>query len=434
MVSGNNLPAGTYSIVPSLTFKTPIRYSVNAVPGTLVITRAVLVVSAGNKTGVYGASLPAFTSSVTGYKYSDDSAKVLNGPTTYSLLNSAGQAVALNSVIPTGTYTIIPTLSLKVPSNYTVNKVNGILVINRATLVVKARDTGIFKGDNPPVLTSSFDSYTGFVNGDQGRIVSISNAVIGYNRQTSPAGTYPIRPSALVLQNRADTNYIITYLDGILYVNPKGPGTRKVKPALECIEVVSNHPSGLGFVAHFSYENLNSTPIFVPRGPDNQLVIDPGGVYSGLQPVVFYPGKDTFDIYFNGIKLKWILATYENNQKSSSASEASSTSSKCPNSFVSNNLGQSSLQATGEEVVLPARFGIYPNPIRGRVTISYPGMKFSNNSVLGVYDVLGRKQAVQLSQASVNNIVLDLSNLKKGVYIVWIRKSNGAIPVRIVKE
>jgi hypothetical protein len=98
-------------------------------------------------------------------------------------------------------------------------------------------------------------------------------------------------------------------------------------------EVVTNHPSGFGYIAHFSYENPNSTPVFVPRGPDNQLTSE--GSFSGLQPELFNPGIGYFDIYFDGRKLKWVVRTYENNQNSSVATEASSSSARCPNNLTS---------------------------------------------------------------------------------------------------
>jgi hypothetical protein len=54
-----------------------------------------------------------------------------------------------------------------------------------------------------------------------------------------------------------------------------------------------------------------------------------------VQKEIFPPGKTKFDIYFDGKKLIWTLRTFDINQKTSVATEASSTSSKCPSGYVS---------------------------------------------------------------------------------------------------
>jgi hypothetical protein len=125
--------------------------------GNLIITPAALTVKAQDKTSVYGTALPAFTSTVSGYQYDDDSAKVMSGPPLYSIVNSAGQIVS--GAIAPGTYKIRPSLQLKVPASYTVNPIEGTLIISAAALTVKAETKAIFKGDPLPAFTSA---YTGF--------------------------------------------------------------------------------------------------------------------------------------------------------------------------------------------------------------------------------------------------------------------------------
>jgi hypothetical protein len=150
-----------------------------------------------------------------------------------------------------GSYAIIP--SGAVSLNYSFVYVNGSLSITPAALTVKADDKVIFKGDQLPAFTSS---YTGFRNNDQQTIVTVPTYTLNPT-YLGNAGVYTIKPSGLVLAKPA--NYTISYVDGYLYVNPKGNGASKVRPKLDCIEEVTNHPSGFRFIAHFSYYNPNST-------------------------------------------------------------------------------------------------------------------------------------------------------------------------------
>ena len=74
----------------------------------------------------------------------------------------------------------------------------------------------------------------------------------------------------------------------------------------------------------FPYENPNLTTVYVPIGSDNNIIAL--GSYSGVQPQIFLPSGGKFDVYFDGQKLTWLLITYNGNQKTAIASDASSTS------------------------------------------------------------------------------------------------------------
>ena len=55
--------------------------------------------------------------------------------------------------------------------------------------------------------------------------------------------------------------------------------------------------------------------------------------YRGL-PNIFKAGGGKVKIPFDGTKITWIVFSFDKNKKTSSTSDASSTSSKCPNGYV----------------------------------------------------------------------------------------------------
>jgi hypothetical protein len=180
------------------------------------------------------------------------------------------------------------------------------------------------------------------VNGDQSRI--ISGPTYSVPVYTGNVGAYPIIPTNLRLPNPAD--YTITYQNGTLYVDPKGNGAKNIKPVLDCVEqLLPNDPSGFSYRAHFHYENPNSTTLFIPIGPNNKITTS--GPYSGNPPEIFYPGTGPYLVYFNGQKLNWTVISYNGNQSTSQASEASSTSNKCSS-------GGGTLRVDGNNIAQPA--------------------------------------------------------------------------------
>ena len=103
------------------------RLPVTINPGTLTITSAVLTVTAGNASRLYGDPNPVFTGTITGIQNGDN--------ITATYLSSATAAS------PLGTYPIVPTLSdngTGALANYVVVSNNGVLTVNPAPLTVTA--------------------------------------------------------------------------------------------------------------------------------------------------------------------------------------------------------------------------------------------------------------------------------------------------------
>jgi len=347
-----------------------------------------------------------------------------------SNITQPGAFSAANNTSHAGTYAI--TLSGGSALNYQFVMSSGTLTVRAAPLIVKANDLAIFKGD--PLPTSNFSStYTGFLNGDQTTITGGPSYAVSPN-YIGNAGTYTITPSNLRLVNQAD--YTISYQTGTLYVDPKGSGAKNIKPVLDCVEPLANNdPSGFKYIAHFHYENPNSVPVLIPLGTENFLTS--AGPYSGTLPIVFQPGTGKVNIYFNGLKMTWTVISFNGNQKTSAASDASSTSAKClSGSGFRTNTGEpgSTLATTPTDVeLLSSKPNAYPNPVTNKVIVNVGTWTLSAKDIR-VFDVTGRlQQAKSLRSLSSHAVEMDLSGLRKGNYIIMVNTNDGMKTFKIVK-
>jgi hypothetical protein len=225
-----------------------------------------------------------------------------------------------------------------------------------------------------------------------------------------------------------------------MYVNPMGNGAKNIKPILDCVEALSNHPSGFAFVAHFRYENTNSTLVFVPLGSDNDIVSE--GLYSGKPPEEFLPGTGSFDIYFTGAKLTWTVKSYKVNQKTATVSEASSSSFRCDSRYLSSTLLMSlekplqtseglNIRLTGENIFDVTTATLYPNPVSDMVTITW---KLISGKDLAITDLSGRRYyAKSIRKLTENSIELDISGFKTGIYLIRVKGESSYKVLRIIK-
>jgi len=133
-----------------------------------------------------------------------------------------------------------------------------------------------------------------------------------------------------------------------------------VTTSLRCVEVVSDS-SGLNYLAHFEFQNDNSTPVFVPKGPNNFL--SSSQAFAGTPVELFMPGTGGFDVLFDGSQLVWNLTSNDNNNQQSLSAEASSGSVVCDtNAPINFRCSESST---------PGKHGLkfYPNPVKDKLII-----------------------------------------------------------------
>jgi hypothetical protein len=373
--------------------------------GELTINPAALNVTVTNQSITYGG-FPSYSYSVSGYKYTSDSTSALSTSNIAYSINNGSTNITTNP-IPAGNYAInISGLSLTSPSNYVLNVTNGSLVVSPAALTVTADLKYIYRNDPLPAFTSTI---TGFVPGGQNTVVSGPTYTLNPSNCCTQAGVYSIIPSNLVLA--VPGNYNISYVNGPLYVNPKGQGAKKVDVSLICVDTVSNDPSGFIYRARFQYANPNNTPVYIPLGVDNFFTAL--GSYVGTPPVLFPPGTGMFEIPFDGQKLIWTLKSFNGNQKTSAASEASSTSNKCSahlNRIVSN------------VIDITDKLKVYPNPTNDKITITYYSDVEDAMFSLRIIDVFG-KLVFMDSKNNFDGIYeskLSLENHPPGIYFVII--------------
>ena len=141
-------PAGNYAIVPSVTGVSLVNYIVNAVNGTLTVTRAVLTVTASNATRPYGAANPAFTYSITGF---------LNGDTQSVVSGAPSLTTTATATSPPGNYAIQAGQGTLSATNYTFTFVNGTLTVTQlatSTTTLSVTPSSVMYGD-PAALTAS---------------------------------------------------------------------------------------------------------------------------------------------------------------------------------------------------------------------------------------------------------------------------------------
>ncbi len=187
-------PAGSYPIIATQGTLAALNYAFTFVNASLAINKATLTVTAQSASMIYGASVPAFTSSIVGF---------VNGDNLSAVSGTASLTTTATSASPVGQYPITAMQGTLAAMNYGFTFVNASLTINKAALAVSANNLPTTYG-TIPTLTYTF---TGFVNGDNSSAVSGLPSLSTTAKVTSPPGTYAITISSGSL---AAVNYTFT--------------------------------------------------------------------------------------------------------------------------------------------------------------------------------------------------------------------------------
>ncbi len=272
-------------------------------------------------------------------------------------------------------------------------------------------------GDALPTYTSTV---AGFVNNETTQSVSTGVSYTLSPGYTGP-GIYSIVPS---LQLLSPANYVVGYVKGTLYVNPQGPTVKAVKTSLRCVEVVSGS-SGLNYLAHFEFQNSNSTPVFVPQGPNNFLS---GRAFAGTPVELFMPGTGGFDVLFDGSKLVWTLTSNNNNTKKSLSAKASSGSFVCVNGNTSARIASDAQEVQPEENI---GLKFYPNPVKDKLVIELDN---ATTSEINLFNSQGKScQAQGVVNASPSTVEIDMSSISDGLYVLRLKVGENYKTLRVVK-
>jgi gliding motility-associated-like protein len=189
--------AGTYPI--SVSTAADANYTINYVAGTLTVNKVPLIITAENKSKVYGAIDPIFT-----YTYSG----LVNGD-----LATATWPTILTTALPNSTVGIYPIIpSAATDANYTITYVNGSLTVTKAVLTITAKQHTItyngtaYAGGNGVVPT-------GLAAGES--ISNLTGTLIytGTSQGAKNLGSYTISPDGL-----SSPNYNINFVGGTLEI------------------------------------------------------------------------------------------------------------------------------------------------------------------------------------------------------------------------
>ncbi|MBL7964138.1 MAG: S8 family serine peptidase [Flavobacteriales bacterium] len=380
--------AGSYAVQVTVTDPN----YVGAASSTLVIQKATAQITLSGTTQVYNATPRSVGISVVpaGLSY----AITYNGSATPPV-NAGSYAVQVTINDPNHMGTASATLVVqKAPATAT----TGIYVINK----------------NAP-LPSFTATYSGFLAGQTASVVTSVSFTTSPN-YTGNTGVYQI------IVNATAANYTFTSVNGTLYVNPTGAGTKQVKPTFICYMVQSPPVNGFSRVSYFNYQNPNSTPVYIPVGPNN--FITASSFDGSEQPVLFLPGTSApIAIPHNGTSITWQVTSNKNNNTTGSIPANSSN-------VVCSSPGIKTLIEV-EEAPLEVR--VYPNPSSGVVYLEFPEIDVNGASV-EVFSALGTRCAVQVGQTNDQRMELDLSAYGRGVYLIQVIQSGERKSYRVVIE
>ncbi len=186
----------------TITASQPGDNNYNAAPDvarTFTISKTTLTVKADDATKAYGAALPAFSATYTGF-VNGDTAAALGGTLNFSTTATASS--------PVGTYPITP--SGVTSANYTITFVDGTLSITQTPLTVTTNNVSKIYGSPNPAFTVT---YGGFVAGDTAASLGGTLGFTTAATAVSPVGAYPVTPAGLT-----SPNYNITFVDGTLTI------------------------------------------------------------------------------------------------------------------------------------------------------------------------------------------------------------------------
>ena len=176
-------------------------YAISYFPGTLEIVPAPLTIRAGSYSRNYGAANPTFAPSYEGF---------VNGETESVLVTPVMVSSTAVPSSPVGDYPVFADGATA--QNYDITHLGGSLRVEPATLTATADNKSRPYGSLNPALTVS---YSGFVNGEDGSVVTRAPVPDTSATQGSPAAAYPIN-----LSGGAAPNYRFNLVAGTLNVTP----------------------------------------------------------------------------------------------------------------------------------------------------------------------------------------------------------------------
>jgi mucin-19 len=195
-----NVPGSPYMIVPSDATGTGLsNYNITYIDGSLVISQAILTVTADDKSRIYGDANPDFTLSYKGF---------VNEENQEVLAVKPGATTTADVLSNTGTYDIVPAAGQD--ENYSFVYETGSMHILKSTLSITAVNKIRGYGEANPELTYSF---TGFKNADDVTVIDVLPVLETPAVATTSVGRVPV-----ALTGGSDNNYDFLLTDGSMEI------------------------------------------------------------------------------------------------------------------------------------------------------------------------------------------------------------------------
>ena len=200
---------GSYNIVPSAAAGSGLaNYTITYVNGTLTVNPASLTIAANNDSKIYG-TLKTFAATA----FTEVGLVTANGDTITGVTETSSGAPVSATV---GTYAIVPSTATGTGlANYIITYDMGTLTVNPAPLSITATDSKTY--GTLKVFSGTVFTETGLVTANGDTITGVTETSTGAP-VSATVGTYPIVISAAT--GTGLSNYIITYVNGTLTVNP----------------------------------------------------------------------------------------------------------------------------------------------------------------------------------------------------------------------
>ena len=270
-------PAGTYPI--SVSTAADANYTINYVVGTLTVNKVPLIITAENKSKVYGAIDPIFT-----YTYSG----LVNGDLATATWPTILTTALPNS--PAGIYPIIP--SAATDANYTITYVNGSLTVTKAALTITAKQHTItyngtaYAGGNGVVPT-------GLISGET--ISNLTGTLIytGTSQGAKNQGSYTISPDGL-----SSPNYNINFVGGTLEIKKATlnvvAGDQSVNFGTEIAKILNDAVSTYTGLVGGDNASAISGPVSYSTNYTPLTSTGASGIY--LEPIITGLSNSNYDI------------------------------------------------------------------------------------------------------------------------------------------
>ena len=204
---GTILPAGTTNVTVVFT-ATDTSYVVVSNVVAVTVTKVALTVRADDKSKVYGAANPSFTSTITGF---------VNGENlgTSGVSGNPGLSTAATSVSEIGNYQIGATTGFLSANNYSFIFASGTLVVSRAPLTVRASNKTKVYGQTLSLDGASDFSLSGLLNSDAVSRVTLASTGTS---ATATVASSPYLITASAATGTGLANYSISYVNGSLTI------------------------------------------------------------------------------------------------------------------------------------------------------------------------------------------------------------------------